>query len=184
MTLDEFVTGARALRAEADRAEDRLMRFLLDAEQDPQVTEGTGLVFLELIKRENIVEPTRYVRWKRVTLGLGSAADGVGVEALVAAGGLADEAAQRNVIARAKLFEESNGTTISAQSAERLARDEKMRDAGVRAPGGYSQLLAECQRLRERVAGLEQENVALRAEVKRLTSEARKVARRREARAS
>ena len=168
MTLDEFVTEARRLRADADHAEDALMRFLLGAEADPRIIEGCGVSFVELLKREHIVDPTRFARWKRVALGLGDAASGVGVEALVAAGALADERAQRNVLARARLFEASNGTTISAQSAQRLVAEEKVREIGARHPGGYRDLAAENARLREKLAAAEQTIVALRAELRAL----------------
>ncbi len=182
MTTEEFVIEARRLRAEADDAESRFLSFLVRGEADRAVWAGSGKSYPEFLEGNDLCKATRYIRYKRVLEGLGGdAVAGVGANAIIAAGKLSDPAAQRDVIAEARKVEATNGTTISEQTAERIANETRARFIGASSRNhGYVALAAEADRLRGQVAKLKEENIALRAEIRKLRAaavESRKPAR-------
>lgn len=174
MTTEQLVAEAKRLRAVADEAEEELMLFLYQAEQRPHLWGGSGRTFLQFLEANNICRAARYDGWKRAYEGCGpEAVRAAGMEAAVAAGGLKDEAAAKEVLDQAAVFRRTNGTPASGQTARTMARDVKMRRAVTRTSNkGYLQLAKENDRLRKENDRLKEENAALRAELKSLRKKA------------
>lgn len=177
MTTQEFLAKARELRASADEARRTFMDFLCEAESQPEIWQGSGMSFPEFVEKNDICKAVTYIKYKRVRDTLvRSETEGVGTHAVVAAGSLREPGAQREVIAEAKKWEQENGTTISEQSAERIARDTKMRLVGAsKGHSSYLSLLKDNERLVEENVRLRAEQTALRAEIRNLRTEIRRM---------
>lgn len=168
MNIETFIARALELRSAADEAEREFLEFLYEGEHTDGLWQASGLTFGEFIERNNLCKAITYARFKRIRDGLPEAmTTGVGTNALIAAGAFSDPTAQREVLDEAKKWEQTNAVSISRQSAERISRDVKVRHAAARSNHrGYSEIVAENERLREEVQRLREENVALRAELR------------------
>lgn len=171
MSLEDFLAEARRLRTAASSAERAFLDFLMEGEAQPAIWQGTGMSFVEFIVHQNLCRAERYLRYKRMRAQHG-VIDDVGIEAIMAAGGLADIGSQRAVLQEARVWERTNGTTISEESARLLARDTKQREAGPRGTRhrGYMELLADNERLVAENLRVNEENKALRLELRQLKS--------------
>ena len=169
MNTQEFLAEARKLRQDADAADGKLMLFLYEGEKSPQIWSDTGMTFVEFIEGAHICKATRYLAWKRTRETLGEKGiAGVGVEAVIAAGGLKSSAEQTEVIQRAKQFEKINETSISEQTAARYAGDAKIRALpSSHRTKSYSELLRENEVLKEKLRAAEQTIALLRSERKK-----------------
>lgn len=180
MTLDQFIARAKELRAAADTAERELMEFLRAAEQQPSIWKGTGLTFPEVVERFNICKAIRYEAYKRMNAAHTVDELAVGMNAIVAADKLKSGGAQSEVLAEAKKWEEANGTSISEQSAARIARDTKQREAAGRTRHrSYTSLVEENARLQRDLEVARTKIAALRVELKKAQQSARKGVRKR-----
>jgi len=170
MMREEFLRRARELRAEADAAEQRLLEFLYEGERQRDIWADTGKTYPEFIESANLCKAVRYLAYKRVREGLGAeAVANVGAHAVVAAGALSNPKDQKEVLDRARLWEKSNGTAISEQSARRIASEAKVRSVMLHTRAkGYAELAEENERLKAENERLAQENAMLRAELKKL----------------
>jgi hypothetical protein len=166
-TTEAFVSMARELRRLADEAEDRLFVFLCEGEVHEEIWRPSGLSYLEFIGRANLCRVERFVAYKRIHDGHGAdAIAGIGVHGVVAAGSLKTPGEQREVIERVRSWEKTNGTAISAQSAERIARDTKLVELGRHRSKGYTEIVRENEMLREKLRVAEQTIAALRIELR------------------
>lgn len=139
----------------------------------------TGLSFAEFVERADICRAARYLAYRRVRDALGAkAVSAVGLAAVVAAGGVSNPKQQREVLEEARVWEGTNGTSISDQSARGLVRDIKSRQAAISTQHkSYLTLARENARLCSELSRLKQENEALRAELRKLKSPAKARAR-------
>lgn len=179
MTLDEFVRRAKAVRREADDAEHRFMKFLCWAEEQ-DFWKGAGLEFTQILSRYDICRPERFLGYKRTwkTVGPEKVRE-VGVHGATAAGKLREPRAVREFISEVKSWEDTNKTSISEQSANRLLRDTKLRSAPQSSTKHHKTretLVGENERLREQVERLKQENAALKKENRDLKKQLREEA--------
>ena len=165
---ESFVAEARRLRRAADDAEEKLLTFLYEFEtKHREVWAPAGKTFVELITEANIIKAVpRYVAWKRVREGLGEGGiAGVGTNGVVAAGSLKTAGEQKEALDRMRAHEKVNETSISEQSAERIARETKLLHIGHARSKGYAELMRENESLRAKLRAAEQTIVALRAEL-------------------
>jgi len=169
-TFEEFSIEARRLRSLADEAEADFLSYLYEAEQVPSLWKGTGYTFVQFLDNTNLCKATRYLNYKTAREGLGvRGITGVGVHAVVAAGRFQDPAKQREVVEEARAWEETNGTTISEQSASRIGRDLRSRQLGARlGHKSYATVAKELDAAREEIDRLRAENMALREEIAQL----------------
>lgn len=178
LTTEQFIQRAKELRREADDAEERFLAFLYEGESMRQIwADGTGCAtYPEFLERNNICKAIRYMRYKRVCDGAGpDAVQGVGVEAVMAAGAFTAPEPQREVLAQARTWEKTNGTAISQQSANRIAHDVKVRSAAQSPRAkGWAELVVENEQLHAEVEQLKSENASLRAELKKAKTSAKK----------
>jgi len=171
MTMKQFLARARALRRDADVAERRLFDFLHDAEGETFWRES-GRTFEELLRAENICEPSRYTGYRQARQLLGDVDPDVGVAAVIAAGRMKRREQAQDVIDQAKTWEATNGTAISQQSADCIGKEVQERAAGVRNKSAhYSTLSNENDFLREEVAKLRTMNAALKKELRAYKTE-------------
>lgn len=171
MDWAQFCDKARELRRAADEAEEAFLSFLYTNEKNTEMWKGTGMTYPEALERANLCKAVRYLAYKRVLEGLGpKTIEGVGVHAVIAAGALKSPDEQREVIDRTRVWEKTNGTKISGQSAKRMVQDVKMINLGRKRMRGYAEIVAENERLREQNRDLTQQVATLRAELKALRS--------------
>jgi len=170
MTRAEFIAEAKALRAAADEAEERYLEFLYQMESKPEIWRDGGRSYIEVLEHDVGCAAIRYARYKRVREALGiEALRGAGVHGIIAAGALRTQTAQRELLDRARHFQETNGTPPSERSAQDLLREQKLREAVVTTRNSsYAVLVEQCEKLRARVKELESQNAALRAEIRTL----------------
>lgn len=169
MSMGEFMHVARELRELADVAEKEFLSFLYEVERHPAIWEEAGRSFVEIIESNNLTRPGRYSGYKRTRDSLGEEAiSGVGMHAVIAAASLKTKEEQQEVLSRARMFEKTNGTSISEQSARNFAREAKVFDIGRRTTKGYAQVFEENERLKARVVQLETENLALKSELQKV----------------
>lgn len=170
MTPEEFIAEAKRLRSLADHAEIDFLEFLYEAEAQPNLWEGAGLDFASFVERQNLCKAIRYLAYRRVREAHGlTAVRGVGVHALIAAAKLKAPEQQRAALDECRRWEATNDTVISEQSAERIIRDVRVRDAGIEMKHkSYTTLAEENKRLRAENEELKQTCQLLRAELKSL----------------
>lgn len=172
--MDEFVAEAKRLRACADDAERQFMEYLLAAEEEPSIWEGSGLTFLELIERAGICEATRYSAWKRGQRNLAEAgvdAASVDVKATIALASVRKVEDVRTAVERFAEWTEANGTSISSSSARRIVREVKIGGAAARTRH------RSVASMEEEIEKLRADNEELREAVKQLKAENRKLKR-------
>lgn len=183
MTTAEFLETARKLRQQADRAEEAFLSFLYEGEGHPEIWQGTGHTYEAFIEGHDLCKAVRYLKYKKIREQHGvEAVQGVGIHAVVAAARFDDPAQQEEVLSESRVFEATNGTSISEQTAKAIARDVNTRTACEKAKHAtYAQLLAQVERLNGLLVEERQKNAVLREEIKRLKSALRGSARARPA---
>lgn len=165
MTIEEFAARAKELRSKAADAEREFLDFLVWGESQ-DFWKASGFTYLGLLEHLALVRPARYDAHKRMTARHGEAAANVSVNALVEAAKFREPAAQREVIDQAAVWEATNETPISEQSAAALGRDLRSRLATLKTRGkGYAQVVAELEQARRDNERLQAENKNLRAEI-------------------
>lgn len=168
MTIESFVQEAKRLRHEADTAECRFFTFLLEAEKQ-DFWRQTGKTFVEILEANEICRATRYIKYKRGLELAGDDAKSVGAEAVIQAGMAKTVEQAREIVEEAKIFESTNQTSISEQSAQRIRRDVRSREIGaVHGRKTYAALVEENEKLRGEVERLRTENVALKGQLRKL----------------
>lgn len=171
MTYDEFISEALRLRRAADDAQHRLMRFLWDVEQTPEIWADSGLTFMDIVKRNDLCDANRYRQWRVAYEDDPSLASSVGIYAVLEAGKMNDPRDRRELLQEAKHLEAKKQTSCSQETAGKLGkgiRERKRAEISGR-KGRHDSWLTlhkRVERLQERVSKLELENGALRAEVK------------------
>jgi len=133
--METFIAHARELRAAVDSAEREFLLFLVGGEQQPEMWQSSGSVTYDgFLKATGLCCPARY---RNFVASLESAPEltrEVGAAAAVQAGKL--QASDRvELLEEAKSWEETNGTTISEQSARSLAA--RIRDRGAVRRSGH-----------------------------------------------
>lgn len=184
--MTEWLKEARRLRAEADHAEFHFLTFLYEGEKDESLWGRTGWTYDQFLEREHLlISGRRYSEYRRARKNLGDRfdayAEAVGLEGVLAAGGLADPRAQQEVIEEVQASERSNGTTASEQTAKTIGREVQQRFIGAEmATGGehvpsgrrsYAVLYEENKRLRHELEERDGQSVALKAENRKVTAE-------------
>lgn len=173
-TRDEFMTEAKRLRAIADEANTAFLLYLYEAERMPNVWKDSGYTFVQLIERTNLCRPSRYLKFKNARDRLGAKGiAGVGAYAVIAAGAFQELADQKEIVAEARIWEQTNGTTISEQSAQQIARDLRSRTVGVRTGHkSYVTVAKELEAAKQEIARLQAEVALLRDENAKLKAAA------------
>jgi hypothetical protein len=166
-TWEQFIARARELRRLADAAEAELLEFLYACEQRRELWAASGKLFDTLIEEANLIKGARYREWKRVREGLGKEAiEGIGTNGVVAAGRMNTPAEQRAVLDRVRQHERVNETSISDQSARRIANEERIFQLGRHHAKGYAELVRENDALRAKLREAEQRIELLKAELR------------------
>lgn len=170
-TLEEFLAQAHAYRVAIGDAEATFFEYLYKAETDWQyLWSATGHTYEQFLDSHKLCNVARYREWlKSHGFGITRYVREVGLEPVLAAPSLKTPKQREELIERARVFKETNGVTMSEKSAQREARDIRMREAAVKTAVrgrslGYSELAAKCQRLEIENAELREINQALRAE--------------------
>ena len=169
ISREKWLLQARALRRGADDATTAFLEFLVRGESMTSLWDGTGLTYEAWICSEQLISLARYRRYVNARRVSGAAAlNGVGLHAVLAAGALPTEQAQKQVLEETRAWEATNGTAISEQRAREIARHVRARMRGPERSGylSYAALAARCEGLERENARLVSENIALRAELR------------------
>ncbi|APU88924.1 hypothetical protein Rctr197k_118 [Virus Rctr197k] len=148
--LVAFITEAKRLRAAAENAETKFMEFLLAGEKKPDLWRSWGSTdYPSFLEGNNICKAIRYIKYRNVALNLGiEPIREIGMSGILALSKLPTLGEQQDGLGEMQAFVNTNGTSISEQSAERIVQDTRMRDVGKRAAGqSYAKLLEDNKKL-------------------------------------
>lgn len=174
-TLESFQKHALELRRLVSEAEHTLFAFCMEAEKLDFWCE-TGEAFEVLLEKLDIMKAIRYIQYKRAVEKTSlKAVRSVGVEAAMFMAQAKTPEEAREIRDQAETFERTNGTSISSQSAKKIAGEQRARFIGLRGGAqGYISLHDEVEQLRKENEKLRLENAALRAELKQLKRKPRR----------
>jgi len=181
--VETFIARARELRAAADAAERDFLLFLVDGERHPKMWQASGSVTYDgFLKAAGLCCPARYRNFKASLESAPELTKGVGAAAAVQAGKLAQDSERIELLREAKSWEETNGTSISDQSARGLAAGIRARSATRRAGhASYSTLVEKLAHARATIEKLQHqlelertEKRALQAQLAGLTAKKRR----------
>lgn len=174
MTSREFILKAQSLRTKAKDAEREFLVFLVSGESDEVMWRALAPTYDGFLKQTNLVDPARYRNFRASLERAPEMVAEVGVEASIAAGSLKSTAAVREALSEARVCEETNGTSISEQTARAIVNKLKERTA-VRSAGhkSYPALLSELERVTADRDRWREKAEAYKAEVASLKASAR-----------
>jgi hypothetical protein len=176
MNIETFIRKAKQLRAHADEAERNFLLFLVSGEADRDMWQSSGsITFDSFLKSTGLCEPSRYRNFRAANEVAPKLVASVGAHAAVQAGSFKTPRAVREVLEQSKIWEATNGVTISEQSAEKIAGEVRTRIA-THSTGNrsYAVLVADLERVSLERNRLIEENKNLRAEIAALKAQNRK----------
>lgn len=173
MTQEEFVRLARAARDAESAAGLALLDLLYDVEKNhPEAWQGSGHSFETFIEDvADVCKATRYLRYKATREGAGvKAMEGASVNAVIAAGSMKTPQGQREVLDEARRHQAVNGTALSEQTANTIAREVGLRMAP---KSTFGAIVKQNDRAKDTIEDLRQKLAARDATISALRAEVR-----------
>lgn len=169
--IEKFIERTKQLKANIDVAERALLDFL---HENSNIIEGTDfLTFSHFLRHYDIIDVARYDKYVRAKEMLEpEEIESIGINGVVAVGGLKKVEEQRELIAEIKVNEKTNERPISNHSAQRLAKGQAGRQLAKKTRAtGFNTVATQLVASKSEVVQLQETNAALRAEIKQLKDE-------------